>query len=368
MNPRADPAKHTVWLLDNTAYQASSSQLLQRATTNRGPSMWQAEVVACIFEKDGREDIGKIVAMIADLVGVDGSVGMDERAVRERIAERLQPFLMSVVPARYVSLNIPISRHAVQKCHLRQSNKHGIIAQTIHLSDTEPGATDGTVIRPSLRHWPEPVTMDTTFSSPNGWAIISDVDDTIKLTMTSDAIGILRSTFVDDPTPIDGMPQLYYHIQKQLNPTWFYLSASPYNLYPFLRPFIRNLYPHGTLLLRENSWMDLPGLLKSFTRGTQAYKVSRMERVHGWFPQRKIVCIGDSTQSDPEAYAEMYRKQRKWIRAIFIRKVTDVANMEKNKDERFRTAFRGIPSRVWKVFERPEEMYAAVDELRFGRG
>lgn len=331
--------------------------------------MWQAEVVACIFEKDGREDIGKIVAMIADLVGVDGSVGMDERPVRERIAERLQLFLMSVVPARYVTLNIPISRHAVHKCRLRQSNKHGIISQTIRVSDTEPTATDGTVIRLSLRHWPEPVTMDTTFSSPDGWAIISDVDDTIKLTMTSDAIGILRSTFVDDPTPIDGMPQLYHHIHKQLNPTWFYLSASPYNLYPFLRPFIRNLYPHGTLLLRENSWMDLPGLLKSFTRGTQAYKVSRMERVHGWFPQRKIVCIGDSTQSDPEAYAEMYRKQRKWIRAIFIRKVTDVANMEeKNKDERFRTSFRGIPSRVWKVFERPEEIYAAVDELRFGRG
>lgn len=368
VNHRADPEKHSVWLLDGTAYQSTSSDLLPRSGHHRGPPSWHVEIVACIFETNDREDVGKVVAMIADLVGIDGSMGMDERAIRKRIAERVQPFLNSVVPARYVTLNVPLSRRVVHKHRLRHSNKHGIISQAIRIGNVEPEIADGTVIRPCLRQWSRAVSMDTTFAAPEGWAIISDIDDTIKLTMTADAIGILRSTFVDDPTPIEGMPQLYYHIEKQLNPTWFYLSASPYNLYPFLRPFIRAFYPHGPLLLRENSWMDLPGLLKSFTRGTQSYKVGRMERVHGWFPRRKILCIGDSTQSDPEAFAEMYKKQSKWIRAIFIRKVTDVANMEeKNTEARFRAAFRGVPGRVWKVFERPEELYALVDELRFGR-
>jgi hypothetical protein len=331
------------------------------------PPTWHAEVVVCIFENDGREDMGRVVALIADMVGVDGNVGMDDKKTRKRIAERLRPFLTPVAPARFVSLDIPLSKRDVHKLRLHPSNRYGIISQNIPVAEISKDIPDGTVIQPTLRHWPREVTMDLGFAEPEGWAIISDVDDTIKHTMTADAIGILRSTFVDDPTPIDGMPQLYYHIQKQLNPTWFYLSASPFNLYPFLRPFIHSIYPHGTLLLRENSWMDLAGLLKSFTTGTQSYKVGRMERTHKWLPKRKVLCIGDSTQSDPEAYAEMYRKQRKWIRAIFIRRVTDVANMEeKNTDERFRKAFRGVPSRVWKIFDRPEELYALVDELRFG--
>jgi phosphatidate phosphatase APP1 len=58
--------------------------------------------------------------------------------------------------------------------------------------------------------------------------------------------------------------------------------------------------------LRDASWMSLPGLLSDLTLGTQAYKVDRMVKVHSWLPKRKMVCIGDSTQSDPEAYAEMY--------------------------------------------------------------
>ncbi|KAL1961216.1 hypothetical protein VTO42DRAFT_3162 [Malbranchea cinnamomea] len=364
-NQRADPEQHTVWLFDGTAYQSPSRQSLFRDGRHHERPAWHVEVVACIFERQSREDVGKIVALIADLVGVDGRMGMDDRLVRQRIAERVQPFVNAVVPARFVTLDVPVSRRTVQKHRLRPSNRHGIISQTIRITDSEHKISDGTLIRPSLRQWPRAVAMYTTFASPDGWAIISDVDDTIKYTMTADAIGILRSTFVDEPAPVAGMPQLYHHINKQLNPTWFYLSASPYNLYPFLRAFIRTFYPHGTLLLRQNSWMDLPGLLKSFTQGTRAYKVDRMEHLHNWFPKRKILCIGDSTQNDPEAYGEMYRKHRKWIRAILIRKVTDVANMEeKNTEERFRAAFRGVPSRVWKVFVHPDELYSLVDQLR----
>lgn len=414
---RADPKQHTVWLLDCTAYQQSSSQQKTLSPSRGGggsnkkrrqrrdhhhqqqhhrhdhhddghkdgpPPAWQVEVVACIFEQDSREDVGKMVALIADMVGVDGRFGVDDdREVRKRMAKRVQPFLSEVVPGRFLTLDVPLPllpHKQVRKYRLRPSNKHGIVSQTVRIGQTDnhdhdhdrdhqhQHITDGSVVRPSLRQWPRRVSMDMVFAAPEGWAIVSDVDDTIKHTQTADPIGILRTTFVEDPTPITGMPQLYYHIARQLDPTWFYLSASPYNLYPFLRPFLRAVYPHGTLLLRENSWMDISGLLKSFTQGTQAYKVSRMQRLHRWFPKRKVLCIGDSTQSDPETFAEMYRKRRKWIRAIFIRKVTDVGNMDdKNTDERFKKAFKGVPSRVWTVFEQPEELYQLVDELRFGR-
>jgi phosphatidate phosphatase APP1 len=125
--------------------------------------------------------------------------------------------------------------------------------------------------------------------------------------MTSDPIGILRSTFVAEPTPVEGMPELYSFIQTIIKPSapFFYLSASPYNLYMFLRGFRQKYYPQGTMILRDANWMNLRGLLANLTLGTQAYKVSRMVKINSWLPKRKMICIGDSTQSDPEAYGEM---------------------------------------------------------------
>lgn len=125
--------------------------------------------------------------------------------------------------------------------------------------------------------------------------------------MTSDPIGILRETFANAPKPVAGMPELYAQIRELLpaDSPWFYLSASPYNLYPFLRSFRDAYYPPGTIILRDASWRTIAGLLSALTLGTEEYKTDRMKKVHGWLPKRKMICIGDSTQSDPEAYGEM---------------------------------------------------------------
>ena len=87
-----------------------------------------------------------------------------------------------------------------------------------------------------------------------------------------------------------------------------------------------------------------------------------------------MICIGDSTQSDPEAYAEAYKKHPGWIRAIWIRKAEDVtevtdalpgqSNEKRNEPERFEKAFKDVPKEVWHVFEDPRELYAKVDALR----
>lgn len=127
------------------------------------------------------------------------------------------------------------------------------------------------------------------------------------MTKTSDPIGILRETFVADPAPIAGMPELYAETRALLpsDTAWFYLSASPYNLYPFLRQFRERFYPPGTLILRDSSWKTLAGLLSALTLGTEEYKVDRINKIHSWLPERKVIVVGDSTQSDPEAYGEV---------------------------------------------------------------
>ena len=349
-----DPEKECVWLMDNTAYRPVHIY-------PHRPQPYQAEFVAAYFQKNTGKDVSKAVADIADKIGLKNSGG-DEQASEKRIAERLQPFVDTIAPARSVAIEFPSGRQE----KLGPGGRSAVSEQTIvAIDEHKDGESDhiSTIPPEVLPHG----AMTTHFADTEGWLVVSDIDDSIKITMTPSPIGILQTTFVDDPTPIPGMPDLYEQIRTSLNPTWFYLSASPYNLYPFLRKFLHAHYPHGPIILRDASWMDLGGFLASLTQGTEAYKRGRIEKIHGCLPNRKVLCVGDSTQSDPEAYGDICRKYPGWVRKVFIRKVVDVAEMkgtDKNTDERFEKAFKDVDKSIWQTFIDPKELADAVAKLK----
>ncbi|KAK1982510.1 hypothetical protein LZ30DRAFT_759876 [Colletotrichum cereale] len=324
-----------VWLLDNTAYKPSRM------------GSWQAEFVAAIFEKEPKCAIVDIVQGVAHKLGL-----ADDAEELKTIEERLLPFLWDVQPSKLLRVV-----HQKKELKLGPSATNGISTDTLKISD-QPSGTMVTSSAAVPRGATGLLEMKTFFAAPEGWAILSDVDDTIKLTQTSDPVGILRETFVNEPTPIEGMPELYRNIKALLpqESPWFYLSASPYNLYPFLREFRDKHYPPGTIILRDSSWKTVAGLLSALTMATEQYKVERMRKVHGWLPKRKFILIGDSTQSDPEAYGDIYREFKGWVKLILIRKVVDIAAVgisAKNEPERFEKAFKNIPRDDWFVFENP---------------
>ncbi|KAG5977161.1 hypothetical protein E4U55_007007 [Claviceps digitariae] len=324
-----------VWLLDNTAFRTCRA------------GIWQAEFVAAIFE---REDKQKLVDMVSAVVRALGLT--EDTSERSTIEERVLPFLWDVCPARTV-----IAEQQSSKLKLGPSNINGLSSNMMDIPNSEMGSLVMTSTklgggRGSITN------MQTYYAGEDGWGIISD--DTIKVTMTSDPVGILRETFVNTPRPINGMPELYAKIKSFLpqDTAWFYLSASPYNLYPFLKQFRKQHYPPGTLILRDSSWKTIAGLLSALTLRTEEYKVDRMKKIYGWLPKKNMIVIGDSTQSDPEAYGDMYRNSPNWIRLILIRKATNIAEIglaEKNAPERFERAFKDVPRRLWHVFEDPAE-------------
>lgn len=344
-----DSEKDSVWLLDNTAY-------LSTPLTTAAGQHWQAEFVAAYFVKNSGKDVSRIVADLSEKMALEQG-DLAEATIRERV----QPFVDSILPAHSVYVQIGDGKATKR---LGPSDRNGISSDLVCFTGNY---TDGQTITSQAIGMQSATPLTTTFAAPTGWAVISDIDDTIKRTMTASPIGILRTTFVETPQPIAGMPELYAHIKWRLSaPPFWYLSASPYNLYPFLREFREEHYPPGTIILRESSWMNLAGILTSLTQGTQAYKVDRMEKIHRWFPGRKFVCVGDSTQSDPEAYGEIYRRHPGWIGAIFIRKVMDIPDLDesgKNKNERFEKALEGVPRDVWHVFTDPAELYERVNQL-----
>lgn len=139
---------------------------------------------------------------------------------------------------------------------------------------------------------------------------LKDIDDTIKISHTLNKLQLLQSTFLDDPQPVPGMPELYKSLQQSpslSNPPFFYISGSPFQLYPFLHTFIHDTYPHGPLFLQNLTFVDIKGVMNFMSlNGTLEYKTLMNERIHGFFPKKAFLAIGDSTQKDPEAYATSY--------------------------------------------------------------
>lgn len=335
-----------VWLFDNMAYR----------TGGRFSASWEAEFVTAVFEQEQRSHLVEAVAGVARVLGI-----ADDAAERKTIHERLIPFVWDVRVAKTVSVTQKGARRSIK---LGPTGFNGVSANVMQVASYSKGTTvEATADLPS--GIPGLLGLQTYYAGPTGWSVVSDIDDTIKVTTTSDPIGILRETFVEEPRPVAGMPELYKSIDGILksDTPWFYLSASPYNLYPFLREFRDTHYPRGTLILRDTSWKTIAGLLAALTMGTEEYKVDRMKKIYGWLPKRKLIVIGDSTQSDPEAYGEIYRTFPGWIRLILIRKATDTAMFglrEKNEPARFEKAFKDIPKEAWHVFEDPNECVEIV--------
>lgn len=332
------------------------------------------EYVVAYFSRQTCRDASHVVADIARFVGiVKGTASEEDRlgSVKDElddkpIKKRLEPFLDPILPRRTIRVNI-----ANIECQtLGPSSSSGISSALHQLHFDAPSGTQLTTIADS--DWPPcwSIPGHTVLAEPTGWGVISDIDDTIKITGTLSPVEMLKTTFIDPATPVNGMPELYAQLREMLyDPVYFYLSASPYNLYPFLRSFRKEHFPDGTIILRDASWQNLGGLITSLTLDTQSYKINRLEKMHSWFPERQFICIGDSTQKDPEAYAAIEKRHPGWIKAIYIRRVEDQRDLldpnlsDRNSPERFEEAFKDLDRQMWTIFDDPDEVRKHVQLL-----
>lgn len=162
-NPLASsvrPGIESVWLLDNTAYRPVRFFPLK-------PGPWQAEFVAAYFKKNSGEDVSKIVAQIAEKVGL-GNEGEDEEQAQKTIAKRLQPFVDTIAPARSIKVTLPAGG-------VHTLGPGGPSAVSTQIVSRLGEHTDSDAI--SISAIPAEVTpygpMTTYFAGPEGWAVIS---------------------------------------------------------------------------------------------------------------------------------------------------------------------------------------------------
>lgn len=184
-----------------------------------------------------------------------------------------------------------------------------------------------------------------------GVSVISDIDDTVKISEVLDKKALLSHTFLKPFEPTPGIAELYARLEKT-GATFHYVSASPWQLYEHLAAFCREAkLPNGTFHLVPLRLKDSSALDFAFN-DSEEKKRPAIERIIRAYPKRKFILIGDSGESDPEIYGKIARQFPEQVIRILIR---DVRGQDQTSS-RMLDAFEKVPADRWTVFKHPNEL------------
>lgn len=182
---------------------------------------------------------------------------------------------------------------------------------------------------------------------PDGFSIISDIDDTVKVSNVTDRRALLEHTFLLDFVAAPGMAELYREWSGEGTGLHF-VSSSPWQLYEPLGEFLdRHGFPWATFSLKSVRFRD-DTLLDLFKKGTET-KPAAIKEILDRYPGRQFILVGDSGEQDPEVYASLLRERPDQVVKIYIRNVTE----ESADNARFTSLFDGIDRDRWQLFEDP---------------
>jgi len=185
---------------------------------------------------------------------------------------------------------------------------------------------------------------------PEGLSVISDIDDTVKVTEVTDKKKLVENTFLKEFVAAPGMAALYRRWAAH-GASLHFVSSSPWQLYPELAPFLAKAgFPAATFHLKPFRVKDST-LLDLLKKGTET-KPLQIEPILDAFPRRRFYLVGDSGEQDPEVYGAIAPRRPKQVLHVYIRNVTG----ETRDDERFRKAFSGWPEGRWTLFSDPTEV------------
>lgn len=211
------------------------------------------------------------------------------------------------------------------------------------------GVSTTTISFPGAKNRVAPLEIH--FVEERGVSIISDIDDTIKISQVLDKSALLENTFCRTFKPVEGMAGVYRGWERSFGAQFHYVTASPWQLYVPLSDFTRsNGFPAGTWHMKEFRVKDR-SVLELFA-SPERYKPAVIEPLLRQFPKREFVLVGDSGEKDPEIYGALARKYPDQIRRIFIRDVTG----ESAASPRYEKAFGRLPRDLWQVFKDPMQI------------
>jgi phosphatidate phosphatase APP1 len=169
----------------------------------------------------------------------------------------------------------------------------------------------------------EPVHTDALVVAPSTKVgVVSDIDDTIMVTMLPRALLAAWNSFVrhtNTRKPVPGMADLLNGVlDSHPDAPIFYLSTGAWNVVPTLKRFmLRHDLPVGPMLMTD--WGPTPtGLFRS----GREHKRVQLRNLMITFPDIKWLLVGDDGQHDPMIYDDIAREHPESVWAIAIRQLT----------------------------------------------
>ncbi len=163
-------------------------------------------------------------------------------------------------------------------------------------------------------------------SQDTGLAIVSDIDDTIKISNVTNKLKSLRRLLFSNAytvEPVPGTAVLYQRLELAgdgINDgDTQYVSGSPINLSDSIYRFMDYRgFPKGAVDLKK--WGFGVGDDSPFAQ--QNYKVDRLRRILSTYPKRSFLLFGDSGEKDPEIYRQIATEFPGRVKGIFINNVS----------------------------------------------
>src|SRR5437867_4059703 len=207
---------------------------------------WDIELHGRVYESERARVLGSVLRRI---IGIDqDKLTAVERAIYR---ERTRYFLADNERAKVITLQIGSRRYLAPA-----TAPNGHFRTIWHLNDAEFAALPrtGHVLCVSALLSP----ADTrTFSgeiyvvSDRGLSVISDIDDTIKISEVRDHHALLLNTFCRPFEAVPGMSDFYRKLAAE-NAQFHYVTASPWQLYDPISAFLQeNGFPQGTFHMKN---------------------------------------------------------------------------------------------------------------------
>ena len=173
--------------------------------------------------------------------------------------------------------------------------------------------------------------------------VISDIDDTVKISNVRDTSELLKNTFTEQFRAVPGMARLYRKMAEG-GAVFHYVSASPWQLYRPLSAFLaREGFPEGIFCMKS---FGLAQNFSSLFADSGSVKMPFITELLARFKGRRFILVGDTGESDPEMYGESARLNPGSVLGIYLRNVTG----ETRNSARMKKAFRNVPDDRWAIF------------------
>ncbi len=329
---------------------ASDEVILFPASAAYNPTdkTWEVPVHGWVFDRDTDSLWRKFtIKGMGKLFGLDDDKDLENNRL---FAERARMFVVDNL--RDKKLQVRIANQTAQ-CNVSEPNGH--FTASIKLTAAQLPAKN-------LPRWLplELITPDSDKRSihgeiqllrEQGLSIITDVDDTIKISNVLDKKELLRNTFVREFEAVPGMSSIYYEWYQQ-GADFHYISASPWQLYPALSTFLEHTgFPHGSFAMKQFRIKDES--VQNLFASAYEYKLPIISDMIRRYPQRKFILVGDSGEKDPEVYTEILRRFPAQVHHIYIRNVTD----EPFLSQRYLEVLKGLDEDKLTVFDDARELF-----------